>query len=380
MCRARSKNGEKKTQQKSMNVPGGKAFQRAPPTQSQAWAFSSFVGGRGCVQMGCRVSTRLRRRPRPRLWRWSPTAPTPTDQRRRQHHNGPRRLWPGVPGRSHPHGWRAASRGRLSRSRAANPSAAAWLEGAVWGWDFTWTLRDGAQVLEQHKFMECRFVSLKFSGTPPSNMSLSAWQTHYPYYPEDSSFTSSNATLNAVWELCRYTLEAASLDTYTDSNTRERRPYEADGIIAATGRLMIQRDFMWPRHSHALGDQQSDMARGVAADLTVPRVAGLHGDGAARPRPCVHGPDDTRTTSPLRSWTRCTPLRSWTRCTPLRSWTRCTPRPCVHGPDVHPCVHGPDVHLALAFMDQMYTLAFMDQMTIEMYTRTKIKYLDSTGQ
>ena len=31
-------------------------------------------------------------------------------------------------------------------------------------------------------------------------------------------------------------------------------------------------------------------------------------------------------------------------------------------------------------MDQMYTLAFMDQMTIEMYTRTKIKYLDSTGQ
>jgi hypothetical protein len=57
--------------------------------------------------------------------------------------------------------------------------------------------------------------------------------------------------LNAVWELSRYTLEAASLDTYTDSNTRERRPYEADGGIAATARLLVQREYMWPRHSHA---------------------------------------------------------------------------------------------------------------------------------
>lgn len=111
--------------------------------------------------------------------------------------------------------------------------------------------RDGAQLLEQHKYMECRFVSLTFTGAAPSNFTLGAWKTHYKWDEADSSFTSSNATLNAVWELCRYTLDAASLDTYTDSNTRERRPYEADGIIAATGRLMVQRDFMWPRHSHA---------------------------------------------------------------------------------------------------------------------------------
>ena len=57
--------------------------------------------------------------------------------------------------------------------------------------------------------------------------------------------------LNRVWELNRYTLEAAVLDTYTDSNTRERTPYEADGLIAATGRLMLQRDMMWARHSHS---------------------------------------------------------------------------------------------------------------------------------
>lgn len=94
-------------------------------------------------------------------------------------------------------------------------------------------------------------MSVTFSGTAPSNFTLSAWKTHYKWDESDSQFASSNATLNAVWELCRYTLNAASLDTYTDSNTRERRPYEADGIIAATARLMVQRDFLWPRHSHA---------------------------------------------------------------------------------------------------------------------------------
>ena len=120
----------------------------------------------------------------------------------------------------------------------------------TWGWEFTWTLRDGAQVLEQHKYLECRHASLVFSAPAPT-FTLSAWRVNYPWVDTDSSFTSSNATLNAVYELCRYTLLSAALDTYTDSNTRERTPYEADGMIAATGRIMLQRDFLWPRHSHA---------------------------------------------------------------------------------------------------------------------------------
>jgi len=121
----------------------------------------------------------------------------------------------------------------------------------TWGWEFDWTMRAGTQVLEQHKYMECRFASFNFTTNVPSKFSVSAWTVHYPWNETDSYFTSSNATLNEVWNLARYTLDAASLDTYTDSNTRERRPYEADGIIAATGRLLVQRDFMWPRHSHA---------------------------------------------------------------------------------------------------------------------------------
>jgi len=107
------------------------------------------------------------------------------------------------------------------------------------------------QTLEQHKYMECRWVNLTFSPQAPKHFRLSAWKVHYLWDEADSYFSSSSVTLNEVWELSRYTLQAAVLDTYTDSNTRERRPYEADGIIAASARLLVQRDFLFPRHSHA---------------------------------------------------------------------------------------------------------------------------------
>ena len=122
--------------------------------------------------------------------------------------------------------------------------------GSTWGWDFAWTLRDGDQELEQHKYMECRFVSLDFSAAPAA-FTLSGWQVSYPWVETDSAFASDNATLDAVYDLCRYTVHAAALDTYTDSNTRERTPYEADGVIAASGRLLVQRDVLFPRHSHS---------------------------------------------------------------------------------------------------------------------------------
>ena len=50
--------------------------------------------------------------------------------------------------------------------------------------------------------MECRWVSLTFEGPAPL-FTLSAWQVSYPWVESDSSFKSSNATLDAVFDLCR---------------------------------------------------------------------------------------------------------------------------------------------------------------------------------
>lgn len=58
-------------------------------------------------------------------------------------------------------------------------------------------------MLEQHKYMECRYVSMTFSAPAPQNFTLTAWKTHYPFDESDSAFVSDNATLNAVWEVRR---------------------------------------------------------------------------------------------------------------------------------------------------------------------------------
>ena len=70
---------------------------------------------------------------------------------------------------------------------------------------------------------------------------MQAWGVKYEYAPADSAFVSSNATLNAVHELARWTLDGGVVDTATDSNTRERRPYECDGLIAVTGQWANRR-------------------------------------------------------------------------------------------------------------------------------------------
>ena len=58
---------------------------------------------------------------------------------------------------------------------------------------------------------------------------------HYPFNDSASYFTSSDTALNAVWDLCKYSLKATSfLGIYVDGN-RERGPYEADAYIQMLG-------------------------------------------------------------------------------------------------------------------------------------------------
>jgi len=115
-----------------------------------------------------------------------------------------------------------------------------------------WTLRSGPQVLRQHNYMIFRYLAIEWSDSVPTlNFSVGAWGVKYEYVDGDSSFASDNATLDAVYELARWTLDGGVVDTYTDSNSRERRPYECDGLVAATNRALVQNDAMWARHSHA---------------------------------------------------------------------------------------------------------------------------------
>lgn len=96
-----------------------------------------------------------------------------------------------------------------------------------------------------------RYLAIEvLSGEIPDNFTVAAWRVNYEYIATDSSFVSSNEVLNKVHELARWTLEAGVVDTLTDSNARERRPYECDGYIGGSNRALIQSDQMLNRHSY----------------------------------------------------------------------------------------------------------------------------------
>ena len=123
----------------------------------------------------------------------------------------------------------------------------------TWGFNWTWTLREGFQVLEMYKYCEFRYARMEFLDDAPSagSVAVGAWGFNHAWNAADTHFESSNSMLNRVWEQSRYTQQAGVLDHFTDSNTRERTGYEADTLIASIARGYLQRDYTLQRHSFA---------------------------------------------------------------------------------------------------------------------------------
>jgi hypothetical protein len=75
-------------------------------------------------------------------------------------------------------------------------------------------------------------------------------RVHYPFDEDASSFTSSDEHLNAIWDLCKYSIRATSaFGVYVDGD-RERIPYEADAYINQLSHYAVDREFSLARFSH----------------------------------------------------------------------------------------------------------------------------------
>ncbi|MES2924164.1 MAG: LamG-like jellyroll fold domain-containing protein [Verrucomicrobiota bacterium] len=73
---------------------------------------------------------------------------------------------------------------------------------------------------------------------------------HVPFSDKAASFSSSDTTLDAVWEMCRYSMKATSFaGAYVDGD-RERLPYEADAYINQLGHYGVDREFTTARYSY----------------------------------------------------------------------------------------------------------------------------------
>lgn len=73
---------------------------------------------------------------------------------------------------------------------------------------------------------------------------------HVPFSDKAAGFSSSDATLDAVWEMCRYSMKATTFaGVYVDGD-RERLPYEADAYINQLGHYYTDREFTTARYSY----------------------------------------------------------------------------------------------------------------------------------
>ena len=72
----------------------------------------------------------------------------------------------------------------------------------------------------------------------------------YPFDDNAAHFESSSDTLNAVWDICKYTIKATTFcGVYVDGD-RERIPYEGDAYINQLGHYCVDHEYDFARYSH----------------------------------------------------------------------------------------------------------------------------------
>lgn len=67
---------------------------------------------------------------------------------------------------------------------------------------------------------------------------------YFTYFEDDqSSFSSSDTTLNQIWDLCKYSMKATSFAGLYVDGDRERIPYEADAYINQLSHYAVDREY-----------------------------------------------------------------------------------------------------------------------------------------
>ncbi|HTV61279.1 MAG TPA: alpha-L-rhamnosidase C-terminal domain-containing protein [Verrucomicrobiae bacterium] len=95
------------------------------------------------------------------------------------------------------------------------------------------------------------FRYLELSGVPAgvvlttNNFTQQRLQTEFD--DNAATFNSSSTALNAVWNLCHYSMKALSFDGIYVDGDRERTPYEADTYIHMMSSYGVNNDFTMPR-------------------------------------------------------------------------------------------------------------------------------------
>jgi len=98
--------------------------------------------------------------------------------------------------------------------------------------------------------MPFRYCELTGVPGPFDQRSIQQVAVHYPFDDRASEFSSSDETLNKVWELCRYSIKATSYCGLYIDGDRERFPREADSYINQISHYCVDREYTLGRRTH----------------------------------------------------------------------------------------------------------------------------------
>ncbi|WP_193106653.1 family 78 glycoside hydrolase catalytic domain [Brachybacterium sp. FME24] len=112
----------------------------------------------------------------------------------------------------------------------------------------TWTLREGRQAVEHWGYRAFRYGELSLLDGQVEDLQVTPVILRSA--PRHTGrFTTSDPDLDRVHELCRYSIEATSLDLYLDTPARERGPYEGDAFVNQLSQYACERSYALARTS-----------------------------------------------------------------------------------------------------------------------------------
>jgi hypothetical protein len=113
-----------------------------------------------------------------------------------------------------------------------------------------WTLKQGEQSIQSLNMKNFRYVEIINSPIEITVDNVKGYAIRQEFDDEISGFQSSNNFLNELYQFTKYSVKATNQDLWTDSQARERGPYEGDAIINMASSNTFSANYSLGRHSH----------------------------------------------------------------------------------------------------------------------------------
>ncbi|MDO7171655.1 family 78 glycoside hydrolase catalytic domain [Mariniflexile sp. AS56] len=99
--------------------------------------------------------------------------------------------------------------------------------------------------------MPFRYLEIENLKIPIEDLNISQKAIHYQFNDDASSFSSSNAVMDSIWDMCKHTIKATSFMGYYVDGDRERIPYEADAYINQLSHYSVDNEYTMARRTNA---------------------------------------------------------------------------------------------------------------------------------